>query len=70
MRGPDFERPSPETIDILSKGSTASYTTIFSRKSIRDIWNSRWQNLQTVCPHGPNRAPVAYEGLASMPCTR
>jgi hypothetical protein len=38
MRGPDFQRPSPETIEILSKSSTASYTTIFSRKGIRDIW--------------------------------
>ena len=38
MRGPDFQRPSPEIIDILSKGSTASYTTIFSRVGIRDLW--------------------------------
>lgn len=42
MHGPDFQRPSPEIIDILSKGSTTSYTTIFSRVGIRDIWNSRW----------------------------
>jgi regulator of RNase E activity RraA len=38
MRGPEFERPSPEIIDILCKGSTASYTTIFSHVGIRDIW--------------------------------
>ncbi|MGC9348344.1 MAG: ribonuclease activity regulator RraA [Anaerolineae bacterium] len=38
MHGPDFERPSPETVEILSKGSTASYTTIFRRKGIEDIW--------------------------------
>ena len=38
MHGPDFARPSPEIIDIFSKGSTASYTTIFSRQGIRDIW--------------------------------
>ena len=38
MRGPEFQRPSPEIINILSKGSTASYTTIFSRRGIRDIW--------------------------------
>jgi hypothetical protein len=29
MRGPEFQRPSPKTIEILSKGSTASYTTTF-----------------------------------------
>ena len=38
MDRPDFPRPSPEAIDILSRGSTASLTTIFSRRGIRDIW--------------------------------
>ncbi|MFP3895481.1 MAG: ribonuclease activity regulator RraA [Anaerolineales bacterium] len=38
MRGPDFERPSPETIDVLRRASTATLTTIFSRQGIRDIW--------------------------------
>ena len=65
MHGPDFERPNPEIIDILSKGSTASYTTIFSRKGIRDIWNSRWQNVQTICPHCPHCAPIAYQRQGS-----
>jgi hypothetical protein len=67
MRGLDFQRPSPEIIDILSKGSTASYTTIFSRKGIRDIWKSRWQNVQTICPHCPNCAPIAHQGQATTP---
>ena len=38
MHGPDFERPSPEVIEVLKKGSTASYTTIFRRMGIEDIW--------------------------------
>ena len=61
MRGPDFQRPSPEIIDILSKGSTASHTTIFFRKGIRDIWNSRRQHLQTISPHCPHCAPKAIQ---------
>jgi hypothetical protein len=70
MRGPKFERPSPEIINILSKGSTASYTTIFSRVGIRDIWNSRWQNVQAICPHCPNCAPITHQEQALMPCIR
>jgi hypothetical protein len=65
MRGPDFQRPSSEIIDILSKGSTASYTTIFSRKGIRDSWNSRWHNVQTICPHCATCALLAYQGQAA-----
>jgi 5-oxopent-3-ene-1,2,5-tricarboxylate decarboxylase/2-hydroxyhepta-2,4-diene-1,7-dioate isomerase len=38
VHGPDFERPSPEVIEVLKKGSTASYTTIFRRMGIEDIW--------------------------------
>ena len=68
MHGPDFQRPSPEIIDILRKGSTASYTTIFSRVGIRDIWNSRWQNVQTIFPHRSHCAPIAHQGRATMLC--
>jgi regulator of RNase E activity RraA len=53
MRGPDFQRPGPEIIDILSKGSTASYTTIFSRVGIRDIWmplRPLFEGMKTVGP--------------------
>jgi len=38
MHGPDFQRPSPETIAILRRASTASITTIFKRKGIRNLW--------------------------------
>jgi regulator of RNase E activity RraA len=38
MHGPDFERPSAEVIEVLKKGSTASYTTIFRRMGIEDLW--------------------------------
>ena len=38
MHGPDFRRPSAEVIEALKKGSTASYTTIFRRMGIEDLW--------------------------------
>jgi regulator of RNase E activity RraA len=53
MHGSDFKRPSPETIEILSKGSTASYTTIFRRIGIIDIWmpiKPLFAGMKTVGP--------------------
>jgi regulator of RNase E activity RraA len=53
MHGPDFERPIPEIIDILRKGSTASYTTIFNRIGINDIWmpiKPLFPGMKTVGP--------------------
>ena len=53
MHGPDFERPSPEVIEVLRQGSTASLTTIFSRKGIRDIWmplKPLFPGMKTVGP--------------------
>ena len=53
MHGPDFDRPNPETIDILRKGSTASYTTIFRRMGINDIWmpiKPLFAGMKTVGP--------------------
>lgn len=38
MRGPDFQRPSEETIKTLRRASTATLTTIFRRKGIKNIW--------------------------------
>jgi regulator of RNase E activity RraA len=38
MHGPDFERPRAETIKTLSRASTATLTTIFRRKGIKNIW--------------------------------
>ncbi|MDF1512212.1 MAG: ribonuclease activity regulator RraA [Anaerolineae bacterium] len=38
MRGPEFTRPRPEIVRILSQGSTASFTTILKRMGIDDIW--------------------------------
>jgi regulator of RNase E activity RraA len=54
MHGPDFPRPSPEIIDILKKGSTASFTTIFSRIGIRDIW----MPLKPLFPGGKMVGPA------------
>jgi regulator of RNase E activity RraA len=53
MHGADFVRPSPETIDILRKGSTASYTTIFRRIGINDLWmpiKPLFAGMKTVGP--------------------
>ena len=39
MHGPDFPRPSPETIAVLRRASTATITTIFRKKwNIKNIW--------------------------------
>ena len=38
MHRPDFERPTAETTEILGRASTATITTIFKRKGIRNIW--------------------------------
>ena len=39
MHGPDFPRPSSDKIEILSRASTATITTIFRKKwNIKNIW--------------------------------
>lgn len=38
MHGPDFPRPTRETIDILGRTSTATITTVFRRKGISNLW--------------------------------
>lgn len=38
MHGPDFQRPSAETIKTLGRPSTATITTIFRRRGIKNIW--------------------------------
>lgn len=38
MHGPDFARPPKETISTLRRASTATLTTIFRRKGIKNIW--------------------------------
>jgi regulator of RNase E activity RraA len=39
MHGPDFPRPSPETIAVLRRASTATITTIFRKRwNIKNIW--------------------------------
>ncbi len=54
MHGPDFTRPSPETIEILSRASTASLTTILKRKfGIRNAWmpiKPLFAGMKTVGP--------------------
>jgi regulator of RNase E activity RraA len=38
MHGPDFERPSQETIAILRRGSTASITSVMRANGIENCW--------------------------------
>jgi 5-oxopent-3-ene-1,2,5-tricarboxylate decarboxylase / 2-hydroxyhepta-2,4-diene-1,7-dioate isomerase len=38
MHGPDFPRPSAETVAILRRASTATLTTIFRHKGIKNLW--------------------------------
>jgi regulator of RNase E activity RraA len=38
MHGPDFPRPSKKTIQTLSRSSSATITSIFKHKGIRNIW--------------------------------
>lgn len=38
MHGPDFQRPSAEAIKTLGRASTATITTIFRRRGIKNIW--------------------------------
>ena len=38
MHGPDFPRPSKETIEVLYRASTATLTTILKRMGLWNVW--------------------------------
>ncbi len=39
MHGPDFQRPSPEKMEVLNRAGTATVTTIFRKQwNIENIW--------------------------------
>ena len=38
MHGPEFPRPSEATIKTLSRASSATITTIFRRRGVKNIW--------------------------------
>lgn len=38
MHGPDFLRPSAESIEIIGRASVATITTILKRKGVKNIW--------------------------------
>jgi len=72
MHGPDFTRPSVETIEILSRASTATITTIMKRKGIKNIWmpiKPLFSGMRTCGPALTIRSvpgrddvqPIAYE---------
>ncbi len=72
MQGPDFARPDPAIIEVLQRASTATITTIFRRKGIRNIWaplKPLFPGMKTVGPALTIRSvpgrddlyPAAYE---------
>lgn len=78
MRGPDFPRPSAETIEIIRRASTATLTTIFSRKGVRNIWmpiKPLFSGVKMVGPALTIRSvpgrddlrPIAYEPGTQFP---
>jgi regulator of RNase E activity RraA len=53
MHGPDFARPSAETIATLNRAGTASLTTILKRKGIKNVWmpiKPLFPGMRTVGP--------------------
>jgi len=69
MHGPDFARPSPETIEILRRASTATISTIFKRKGIRNIWmpiKPLFPGMKTVGPALTIRSVPGRDDLQSV----
>lgn len=54
MHGPDFERPSKETIAIIRRGSTASITAILRRNGIENSW----MDLKPLVPGSKMAGPA------------
>lgn len=53
MHGPEFTRPSEATIKTLSRASSATLTTIFRRRGIKNIWiglKPLFSGMKTVGP--------------------
>jgi len=71
MHGPEFPRPSEATIQTLSRASSATITTIFRRRGVKNIWmplKPLGRGMKTVGPALTIRSvpgrddlqPVAY----------
>jgi len=75
VHGPDFPRPSAETIEILSRASTATITTIFRRRGINNIWmplKPLFPEMKTVGPALTIRSVPGrddLQGIAYQPDT-
>lgn len=72
MHGPEFARPSAETVKTLSRASSATLTTIFRRRGIKNIWMPLKPLLPGMKAVGPaltirsvpgrdDLQPIAYE---------
>ena len=70
MHGPDFERPHPETIQVLSRASTASITTILRRQyDIKNVWaplKPLFPGMKVVGPALTIRSVPGRDDLQSM----
>ena len=53
MHGPDFPRPSAESIEIIGRTSVATITTILKRKGVKNSWmplKPLFAGMRTVGP--------------------
>ena len=78
MHGPEFQRPSADTITVLGRVSSATLTTIFRRRGIKNIWmplKPLFRGTKTVGPALTIRSvpgrddlqPIAYARGTSFP---
>jgi regulator of RNase E activity RraA len=78
MHGPEFVRPSEETIKTLSRASSATITTIFRHRGVKNIWmplKPLVRGMRTVGPALTIRSvpgrddlqPVAYAAGSLFP---
>ncbi|MBC7238199.1 MAG: ribonuclease activity regulator RraA [Chloroflexi bacterium] len=69
MHGPDFPRPDPAILDVLRRASTATITTIFRRRGIRNIWmpiKPLFPGMRTVGPALTIRSVPGRDDLQSI----
>jgi regulator of RNase E activity RraA len=70
MHGPDFERPDKEVIEVLSRASTASLTTILKKRmNVRNAWmpiKPLYPGMRTVGPALTIRSVPGRDDLQSI----
>lgn len=69
MQGPEFPRPGAEVIEVLSRASSASITTILRRKGINNVWipvKPLVHGMKTVGPAVTVRSVPGREDIAPL----